>query len=777
MSTEKKNESRNIPQLRTQQKWKIDFPWLDFSNNGMKCLLCCEWLKAIESSKNFNDRFIIGCTNYRLSAVKDHAKSDIHLTSTKKKDKENAEKAGEKYREKVTVKIPDNCPIVKGLNKASVKERESLYKLFEVAYFIAKKGRPFSDYHDFLELEKLHGVKYDLLYNNRNACVDFIRYIKKSLFDISVISKLKRVNFITVLCDGATDVAIIEKECIFILFLDPDNFSPSMTFFSLKDVPSQDAEGIESAIRDAFTENGLSHLLFRMVFFSSDGASVNSGLKHGLIAQFHKNGLIWVLFIWCLSHRLELALKDSLSDAMSDINEVLTFLFYLYKKSSKKLRELRQLHMALKDVYSFENNQVRPSKASGTRWIAHVMRSMAAFVDKHGVFIQHLENVIADTSKQTDRATLEGKRRKMIQASVLLKSCLFLDLLDSAKNFSLCSQHNDADIMLMVDRIEDMKITYQLFYRKFKANPESVFELPHLKKLLNSIVIEDEQVIYQGVKLLRFDVAKASIQNNVLSYVEDILGSLLSRFGALTEEDVEELGVDKRAFSGDTLLQDVCSVLDTRNWILPEGVIANFENVQLHFSKVFESVNRIYDRFEEVLLKASSGINKLFVEKELTHVIIYTITSLNNQTLPPLEIWKLIFSNNQTRGLQNILLIIEICLCAPCSNASLERFFSQMRIVKTDWRNKLSEENLTNLLYIKTEGPTLQEFHDNYCKVAVDLWYNDKDRRLNQSKRKPYRKRIDSKPKYQKLDFDLPSVFDEDINMEESSESESDDEN
>ena len=55
-----------------------------------------------------------------------------------------------------------------------------------------------------------------------------------------------------------------------------------------------------------------------MVFFASDGANVNSGLKSGLITQFQENGLHWVAFVWCLSHRLELALKDSLADAMSD---------------------------------------------------------------------------------------------------------------------------------------------------------------------------------------------------------------------------------------------------------------------------------------------------------------------------------------------------------------------------------------------------------------------------------------------------------------------------
>ena len=340
-----------------------------------------------------------------------------------------------------------------------------------------------------------------------------------------------------------------------------------MTFFDLKDVPSQDALGIETAIREAFTENGLSHFSDHMVFFASDGANVNSGLKSGLITVFQEKGLHWVSFIWCLSHRLELALKDSLSDAMSNVHEVLTSLFYLYKKSSKKLRELRQLHAVLKDVYTFDNDQVRPSKASGTRWIAHILRSVAAFVDKYGVYVQHLENIIADTSKQTDKAKLEGKRRKMVQASVLLKCCLFLDLLDSAKSFSLASQYVDSDIINMVDRINDMKLTYQLFYRKFETLPESVFGLPRLKKLLNSVKMEDGNVTYQGVKLVQFEQAKSSIESNILSYVEDISTCLSHCFGELIGDGME---VDERSLMGDKLLHDICALMDTRNSVLPE---------------------------------------------------------------------------------------------------------------------------------------------------------------------------------------------------------------
>ena len=81
------------------------------------------------------------------------------------------------------------------------------------------------------------------------------------------------------------------------------------------------------------------------------------------------------------------------------------------------------------------------------------------------------------------------------------------------------------------------------------------------------------------------------------------------------------------------------------------------------------------------------------------------------------------------------------CFCAPCSNASLKRFFSQMRIVKTDWRNGFESVFRTTI----------------YCLKAVELWYNDKNYRLNQKPRRKYTKRKASKPP--RKEFELPSLF------------------
>ena len=121
---------------------------------------------------------------------------------------------------------------------------------------IAFKGRPYCDFTDIIELETLHGVEFfsNSVYENDMAGKIFSHFAAKSLFKKEVKDKFKRANFITVLADQATDAARIKKEVVYILFVDPDEFKPSLEFLMLKSVASQDAQGITSAIIDAFQD-------------------------------------------------------------------------------------------------------------------------------------------------------------------------------------------------------------------------------------------------------------------------------------------------------------------------------------------------------------------------------------------------------------------------------------------------------------------------------------------------------------------------------------------
>ena len=64
-------------------------------------------------------------------------------------------------------------------------------------------------------------------------------------------------------------------------------------------------------------------------------------------------------------------------------------------------------------------------------------------------------------------------------------------------------------------------------------------------------------------------------------------------------------------------------------------------------------------------------------------------------------------------GVSHLALVIEICLCTPCSNAMLERFFNHLKVVKTDQRTSLSSSSLNSILPIQLWQIPITHFMKN----------------------------------------------------------------
>ena len=106
----------------------------------------------------------------------------------------------------------------------------------------------------------------------------------------------------------------------------------------------------------------------------------------------------------------------------------------------------------------------------------------------------------------------------------------------------------------------------------------------------------------------------------------------------------------------------------------------------------------VFLHFEDILVRTFPGINALSVEEEFIIVVSHAIRHFNTQIHPLFALWQYLFGICGSKSWLNIFGLIEICMCAPCSNAKLETFFSQLHVVKSVWCNRLSEENLMHLL-------------------------------------------------------------------------------
>ena len=272
------------------------------------------------------------------------------------------------HPKKVIHEVPTYSARGSASRKMAEKEREALVKPYDIAHYIAVKECAFTDFEDLIELQKLHRVKFQSgSYENELGCKDFIKSIAEYFFKQDIYSKLVRVNFIAILCNGTTDTSITEREVVYVFFIDLDTMQPKLELFECLGLDSsQDATGIFDAMIAAYQKHDLSSLLQKIIFLSSDGASVNSGHKSGLVSLLHEDRE-WVTFIWCFSHRLELALKVGLKIYTFPVDESLMHLFYLYKNLSKKYRELKNLYRLMKGQFEMYGGGVRPTKATRTR--------------------------------------------------------------------------------------------------------------------------------------------------------------------------------------------------------------------------------------------------------------------------------------------------------------------------------------------------------------------------------------------------------------------------
>ena len=155
------------------------------------------------------------------------------------------------------------------------------------------------------------------------------------------------------------------------VYFDVDEMTVKSSFLKLVFLEADNAIGILEGIDDAFKSIGIENFYEKLVGFGVDGASVNHGDKEG-VKTLSRGKCPCLKFGWCISHRLELVWKDALKGTSFDVvDEFILCMHLLYRKSPKKLRQLKELVDAYDVSEEFDVQTFRPKKAPGTRWISH----------------------------------------------------------------------------------------------------------------------------------------------------------------------------------------------------------------------------------------------------------------------------------------------------------------------------------------------------------------------------------------------------------------------
>ena len=92
---------------------------------------------------------------------------------------------------------------------------QKMERLFDIAYFVAKREMPFTSFPHLCHLEMKHGVDLGSTYINDKACKNFVLSIATQLKN-ELSCKLQKCRFVSVMADSATDVGVREVEDVYV---------------------------------------------------------------------------------------------------------------------------------------------------------------------------------------------------------------------------------------------------------------------------------------------------------------------------------------------------------------------------------------------------------------------------------------------------------------------------------------------------------------------------------------------------------------------------------
>ena len=279
---------------------------------SLKCEVCKTYESYICGIKGFNSQWIEGSKRLQLgSAISPHAEREPHKKAMELFLKRRGLSLAERD---ACISLEENQQtILTGMSKMNKKDYERTKKKFDVAYFIAKEEMPMVKFESILSLEERHGVDIGTAYRNRNSGGIFVDSINNSLVD-----KLEKAQFYSILTDGPTDSSISENEAVLVVYFDVDEMTVKSSFLKLvfleagnaegilegieagnakrilegievgnakgilEGIEAGNAKGILEGIDDAFKSIGIENFYEKLVGFGADGASVNRGDKEGV---------------------------------------------------------------------------------------------------------------------------------------------------------------------------------------------------------------------------------------------------------------------------------------------------------------------------------------------------------------------------------------------------------------------------------------------------------------------------------------------------------------
>jgi hypothetical protein len=613
--------------------------------------------------------------------------------------------------------------IMRAAQIAEDEQRDKLYKItanmMKTVYAEVRMNTPFM-YHPFqVELLRHHGVDVGYHHYDRRGAVRMVQVISTEMHETLLKTLLKKKYPCSLIVDTSTSIGLYHYLTVLIQTLEEER--PVVYFYRLIEAGyDSTASGLLSLLKYSLLKEEadiFDHFKENLVGFGSDGASVNLGKNAGFAIKLSNLFGRSMFTIWCMPHRLELAIKAALkaNPTILLVDETITTLTKFYNsKSYKRKAHLRERAITTqKDLYELHY-------AFKERWVMSDFTSVRAVLKNWDLFNLDLEQIQTDKSFEKDWSKAKGIQNKITSRSFVYGLFFMFDLLNGLKKFSLIAQQSAG---ILIGKEEFRKNLLDLPIQLKTNNGQYLTELLRQAMCIEVPGCTTEQ--FFNIILVRF-----------------------KGIGLIQDKTSSEFEEAKNQF-----LDSLHSEL---NHYFPEGTYENFEIFVMKNLPRSMPEAIMYGHKEVQTLAERFELDPEVASKEWTDLLISMINDENyckRLKYTPERFWTLYLKKTNLVWGSTIQRLIRIVLVLPASSADAERSFSIMNHIKYDRRARLTSENLDHIMRLRINGPEqLDRFPAaKYARAWVDKGHMKTDDPARQRKRARYEVEIDEDEDQEKV--------------------------
>ncbi|KAI3727780.1 hypothetical protein L6452_16400 [Arctium lappa] len=448
-------------------------------------------------------------------------------------------------------------------------------------------------------------------------------------------------------------------------------------FIGVVHVMDTSALSLKSALDALFAKHRLSFTKVRGQGY--DGASNMSGKFNGLKALI-LNDNESAFYIHCFAHQIQLVVVAVAKkhDGVKDFFDLLALVVTVVNSSCKRKDMLREIH---KDRIQEEigndeietgkglNQEISLVRAGDTRWNSH-LKTITSLISLFPEVKKVLEYVEDDGDNGSTRLQASGLLSYFKTFEFVFYMHLILTILGLTNSLSQALQRKDQDILEAVDLIGTTKAQLQMLR-------ENGFDQ----------VLEKCYSFCDKHEIVKLDMAEGYVNtrnprkrmniNNRHHYNYDIFNTIL-------DMQIREFG-DRFGEISTDLLQNMAA-------LNPRNSFSQFNKSSL--LKLSKMYPRDFDDKERMILEHELDIYYHFVYNDVRFANLNGIADLA----------RLKVATRKHLSHPLVYQLLKLTLVLPVATAMVERCFSSIKLVKTDLRNRISDDFLNAALICDIEN-------------------------------------------------------------------------